>query len=130
MTPSRSIVQSTRTATLADVLERVLEKGIVIAGDIKIKLVDVELLTIQVRLVICSVDKAMEMGLTWWQNDPNLSPLARLKQPSPSPEMSPPGAMAEAPPPLAADSTELLRRVAELEATVEDLRQKGVKERG
>lgn len=54
------------SATLADVLERVLDKGIVIAGDIKIKLVDVELLTIQIRLVIASVDKAREMGLDWW----------------------------------------------------------------
>jgi hypothetical protein len=52
------------------VLERVLDKGIVIAGDIKIKLVDIELLSIQLRLVICSVDKAREMGMDWWVNNP------------------------------------------------------------
>ena len=58
------------TSTLADILERVLDKGIVIAGDIKVKIVDIELLTIQIRLVICSVDKAKEMGLDWWVNKP------------------------------------------------------------
>jgi hypothetical protein len=58
------------STNLADLLERVLDKGIVIAGDIKIKLVDVELLTIQIRLVICSVDKAKEMGMDWWVNNP------------------------------------------------------------
>jgi len=61
---------STSSTTVADLLERVLDKGIVIAGDIKIKLVEVELLTIQVRLVICSVDKAKEMGMDWWANNP------------------------------------------------------------
>ena len=59
-----------QTSTLSDVLERVLDKGIVIAGDIKIKLVDIELLSIQIRLVICSVDKAKEMGMDWWVNNP------------------------------------------------------------
>jgi hypothetical protein len=59
-----------QSSTLADVLERVLDKGIVIAGDIKIKLVDIELLSIQIRLVICSVDKAKEMGMDWWVNNP------------------------------------------------------------
>ena len=61
---------SIASATLADVLERVLDKGLVIAGDIKIKLVDIELLSIQIRLVICSVDKAKEMGMDWWVNNP------------------------------------------------------------
>ena len=61
-----AITQSTNSATLADVLERILDKGLVIAGDIKIKLVDIELLTIQIRLVICSVEKAKEMGMDWW----------------------------------------------------------------
>ena len=60
---------SIQSATLADLLERVLDKGIVIAGDIRIKLVEVELLTIQLRLVICSVDKAKELGLDWWTKD-------------------------------------------------------------
>jgi hypothetical protein len=55
---------------LSDVLERVLDKGVVIAGDIKIRLVDIELLSIQIRLVICSVDKAKEMGMDWWVNNP------------------------------------------------------------
>lgn len=57
---------SVSSATLADLLERVLDKGIVIAGDIKVKLVEVELLSIQIRLVVCSVDKAKELGLDWW----------------------------------------------------------------
>lgn len=61
---------SIESTTIADLLERVLDKGIVIAGDIKINLVDVELLTIQIRLVICSVDKAKEMGMDWWVNNP------------------------------------------------------------
>lgn len=60
------INQSTNSATIADVLERILDKGLVIAGDIKIKLVDIELLTIQIRLMIASVEKAKEMGMDWW----------------------------------------------------------------
>ena len=60
------------TSNLADILERVLDKGVVIAGDIKVKLVDIELLTIQVRLLICSVDKAREMGMDWWLRNPDL----------------------------------------------------------
>lgn len=64
------IEHSTSGATLADLLERILDKGIVIAGDIKIKIVDIELLTIQVRLVVCSVDKAKEIGLDWWVDNP------------------------------------------------------------
>jgi hypothetical protein len=59
--------------SLADILERVLDKGIVIAGDIQINLVDVELLTIKLRLVVASVDKAKEMGIDWWESDPALS---------------------------------------------------------
>jgi len=57
-----------RSATLADILERVLETGIVIAGDIRVNLNDVELLTIQIRLVVCSVDKADQMGIDWWKS--------------------------------------------------------------
>ena len=60
-------------AQLADVLERGLDKGIVIAGDIQINLLDIELLTIKVRLLIASADKAREMGIDWWQNDAFLS---------------------------------------------------------
>ena len=64
--PTQSMQHSVQSSTLADLLERVLDKGIVIAGDIKIKLVEVELLTIQIRLVVCSVEKAKELGLDWW----------------------------------------------------------------
>ena len=60
-------------ADLADILERVLDKGIVIAGDIKVNLLEVELITIKIRLLIASVDKAKEMGIDWWENDPLLS---------------------------------------------------------
>jgi hypothetical protein len=58
---------------LADILERVLDKGVVIAGDIQINLLDIELLTIKLRLLVVSVDKAKEMGIDWWENDPSLS---------------------------------------------------------
>jgi hypothetical protein len=60
-------------ATLADVLERVLDKGLVIAGDIRVNLLDIELLTIKIRLLVASVDKAREMGIDWWEHDPSLS---------------------------------------------------------
>jgi hypothetical protein len=59
--------------SLADILERVLDKGIVIAGDIQINLLDIELLTIKLRLLIASVDKAKEMGIDWWETDPMLN---------------------------------------------------------
>ena len=58
---------------LADVLERVLDKGLVVAGDIRINLLDIELLTIKVRLLLASADKARELGITWWETDPFLS---------------------------------------------------------
>lgn len=61
------------SANLADILERVLDKGVVIAGDIKINLLDIELLTIKLRLLVVSVDKAREMGIDWWEHDPSLS---------------------------------------------------------
>jgi hypothetical protein len=76
-------------------LERVLDKGIVIAGDIKVRLVDVELLTIQVRLMILSVDKAREMGLDWWLRNPDLVSSGGVRDP---------------------EVRELRRRIAELEA--------------
>jgi len=69
-TPPNQAVQS---HNLVDILERILDKGVVIAGDIRINLVNVELLTIQLRLVICSVDKAKEMGMDWWVNNPVFS---------------------------------------------------------
>ena len=58
---------------LADVLERVLDKGIVVVGDIQVRLLDIELLTIKIRLMVASVDRAREMGITWWEDDPFLS---------------------------------------------------------
>ena len=69
----RSMSHAVESATLADVLERILDKGLVIAGDIKIKLVDIELLTIQIRLLVCSVEKAREMGIDWWMTNSYLS---------------------------------------------------------
>jgi len=88
-----NISTSTRSSTLADVLERILDKGIVIAGDIKIKLVDIELLTIQIRLLIASVDKAKELGIDWWFQEPFMG----------------------APKKEAADVGQLQRRILELE---------------
>jgi Gas vesicle protein len=73
---------ATRSSSVADILERVLDKGIVITGDIKINLTNVELLTIQIRLVICSVERAMEMGLDWWTTNPNFSSRARAQIPA------------------------------------------------
>jgi gas vesicle protein GvpA/GvpJ/GvpM family len=67
------LVNPTRTHGLVDILDRVLDKGLVIAGDIKINLANVELLTIQVRLLVCSIDKAEQIGLNWWRNDPRLT---------------------------------------------------------
>jgi hypothetical protein len=64
-------------ANLADILERVLDKGIVIAGDIQINLLDIELLTIKLRLLIASVERAQEMGINWWESDPTLSSRAQ-----------------------------------------------------
>jgi len=60
-------------ANLADILERVLDKGIIIAGDIRVNLLDIELLTIKIRLLVASVDKAEEMGIDWWKHDPMLT---------------------------------------------------------
>jgi len=67
------LVHPTRPHGLVDILDRVLDKGLVIAGDIKVNLANVELLTIQVRLLICSIDKAEQIGLNWWRSDPRLT---------------------------------------------------------
>jgi hypothetical protein len=72
VTPGSTTVER-GTSNLADVLERVLDKGIVIAGDIKINLLEVELLTIKLRLLVASVDRAKEMGIDWWEHDRALS---------------------------------------------------------
>src|SRR5579862_2778328 len=69
----RPLPASAGPANLADILERVLDKGIVIAGDVQINLLDIELLTIKLRLLVASVDRAREMGINWWEADPALS---------------------------------------------------------
>lgn len=61
------------STNLADILERVLDKGIVIAGDVRVNLLDIELLTVKIRLLVASVDKARELGIDWWEHDPTLS---------------------------------------------------------
>lgn len=63
-----------RSTGLVDVLDRVLDKGLVVAGDIRVSLAEVELLTIRIRLLICSIDKAEQIGLDWWKYDHHLSP--------------------------------------------------------
>jgi hypothetical protein len=73
-------LHTTTSSNLADILSRVLDAGVVIAGDIKIKIVDIELLSIQIRLVIASVDKAREMGLDWWRTSPDFCPTARPRK--------------------------------------------------
>ena len=78
-----------RVSGLVDVLDRVLDKGLAIAGDIKISLAEVELLTIRIRLIVCSIDKAQEIGLDWWKYDPHLAPgrpgaIARERRASPA----------------------------------------------
>jgi predicted RNA-binding protein with RPS1 domain len=73
----QKMMHATEATNLADILERVLDKGVVIAGDIKIQIADIDLLTIKIRLLIASVDKAMEMGINWWQQDPYLSSPAK-----------------------------------------------------
>ncbi|NBD32282.1 MAG: gas vesicle protein [Cyanobacteria bacterium] len=78
--PSKGITNSTQSSSLADILERVLDKGIVIAGDITVSVGSTELLSIRIRLLISSVDKAREMGINWWENDPYLSSQAHLLQ--------------------------------------------------
>jgi hypothetical protein len=72
---SREIqIRQDRAASLVDVLDRVLDKGLVVAGDVKVSIADVELLTIRIRLIVCSIDKAESVGLDWWRYDKHLSP--------------------------------------------------------
>ena len=78
---SRASAIHHRATGLVDVLDRVLDKGLVIAGDIKVSLAEVELLTIRIRLLICSLDKAQEIGLDWWRYDRDLSPGAQRARP-------------------------------------------------
>jgi hypothetical protein len=77
---SMSLGHAGQRDSLLDVLDRVLDKGVVIAGDIKINLLDIELLTIKIRLLIASADKAKEMGIDWWAHDPQLSSHARHRR--------------------------------------------------
>jgi len=90
-----SMQHAIQGAGLADILERILDKGIVVAGDISVSLVGVELLTIRIRLVVASVDRALEMGIRWWEADAALSPDAKR---------------------LSAENAALLERVGALEA--------------
>lgn len=71
--PDRYELGPQRTQGLVDILDRILDKGLVIAGDIKINLANVELLTIQIRLLVCSIDKAEEIGMNWWRTDPRFA---------------------------------------------------------
>ncbi len=73
MSSERSSMISARPPGLVDVLDRILDKGLVIAGDIKVSLANVELLTLQIRLLVCSIDKAEQIGLNWWRYDTNLT---------------------------------------------------------
>ena len=91
-----SLQHSVGGSGLADILERILDKGIVVAGDISVSLVGVELLTVRIRLVIASVDRALEMGIRWWESDAALSGNGASRA-------------------QAADTTALLERVARLE---------------
>jgi len=78
--PRHDLARPAQRDTLLDVLDRVLDKGVVIAGDICISLLDIELLTIKIRLLIASADKAREMGIDWWAHDPQLSSSARRQR--------------------------------------------------
>lgn len=101
----QKMVHATQTSNLADLLERILDKGIVIAGDIKVKLVEVELLTIQVRLMIASVDKAREMGMDWWLRNPDFTSRPVLPPAEPTPAALP----------AHEELAQLKRRIVELE---------------
>lgn len=83
--------------SLMDILDRVLDKGLVVAGDVRISLANVELLTIRIRLLVCSVDKAEQIGLNWWKHDPNLTAgtATPVRRTLPGP---PPGAIGLRPP--------------------------------
>ncbi|NDJ19787.1 gas vesicle protein [Myxacorys almedinensis] len=104
---SRGIVTSTQGSSLADVLERVLDKGIVIAGDISVSVASTELLNIRIRLLISSVDKAREIGINWWENNPHFS--AQSKE-------------------LTETNRLLLERVESLESELKSLRQASVRD--
>jgi hypothetical protein len=79
MNEQKGVQRSLQGATLVDLLDRILDKGLVVAGDIVIQLADVELLTIKIRLLVCSVDKAQEIGMDWWRHDTFLTSSATPK---------------------------------------------------
>ena len=100
MSSERSSLITARPPGLVDVLDRILDKGLVIAGDIKVSLANVELLTLQIRLLVCSIDKAEQIGLNWWRYDTNLTTRAERAE---------------------AENAELRERLAELEREVKQL---------
>ena len=101
-----------QSANLADLLERILDKGIVIVGDIRVNLLDIELLTIKLRLLVASVDRAKEMGIDWWEHDPSLSSRARQVEGGAEDD-------------LREENRRLCERVAALEAHQQSVREKG-----
>lgn len=100
MSSERTSLITARPPGLVDVLDRILDKGLVIAGDIKVSLANVELLTLQIRLLVCSIDKAEQIGLNWWRYDTNLTTRAERAE---------------------AENVELRERLAELEREVKQL---------
>jgi hypothetical protein len=96
----RSTLITARPPGLVDVLDRILDKGLVIAGDIKVSLANVELLTLQIRLLVCSIDKAEQIGLNWWRYDTNLTTRAERAE---------------------AENVELRERLSELELEIRKL---------
>ena len=100
MSSERSSLITARPPGLVDVLDRILDKGLVIAGDIKVSLANVELLTLQIRLLVCSIDKAEQIGLNWWRYDANLTTRAERAE---------------------AENVELRERLAALEREVRQL---------
>ena len=100
MSSERTSLITARPPGLVDVLDRILDKGLVIAGDIKVSLANVELLTLQIRLLVCSIDKAEQIGLNWWRYDANLTTRAAAAE---------------------AENAELRERVAALERELRQL---------
>ena len=105
MSSERSTLITARPPGLVDVLDRILDKGLVIAGDIKVSLANVELLTLQIRLLVCSIDKAEQIGLNWWRYDTNLTTRAERAE---------------------AENLELRERLSELEQEIRRLAAAGV----
>ena len=105
MSSERSTLITARPPGLVDVLDRILDKGLVIAGDIKVSLANVELLTLQIRLLVCSIDKAEQIGLNWWRYDTNLTTRAERAE---------------------AENLELRERLSELELEIRKLAAAGI----